>query len=209
MVCAVLASTPASYAQTADDPLGLNAGTILLRGRLVAILPADKDSTITRIGGNVEVSNSFTPEVDVSYFLTDHIALEGEAGITHNSLTADNTALGRIDVGKIWGAPFLALLQYHFLPHARWNPYAGVGIAVLSYFAEEPGGGFVQQLSVTPEVGAAFEAGIDWRITSRWYGNLDMKKLLVNSYATVNDGAIDATDHVDPLIVGIGIGYRF
>ena len=209
MLWAALASAPASHAQTADDPLGLTAGTVLLRGRLVGILPDDRDNSITVIGGHIAVSNSITPEVDLSYFLTDHIAVEGEAGITRNSLTAEDTALGDARVGHVWGAPLVALLQYHFLPRSRWNPYAGVGVSFLPYFDAQPAGGLVQQLSVRSEVGAAFQAGIDLEITDRWYGNLDIKKLLVSSYASVNDGEITSTGHVSPIIVGIGIGYRF
>jgi outer membrane protein len=209
MACAMLASPKACHAQSAANPFGLTAGTILVRGRIVGILPDNSDSTITRIGGHIKVSNSITPEVDISYFVTDHIAVEGEAGITHNTLTAEDTALGTIAVGKIWGAPIVALLQYHLLPRARWNPYAGVGVAVLPYFSAQPGGGIVEQLSVRSEVGAAFQAGIDVHITGDWFGNLDVKKLLVSSYASVNDGDITSAGHVSPIIVGLGIGYRF
>ncbi|WP_419759529.1 OmpW/AlkL family protein [Acidisoma sp.] len=209
LVCAMLVSSPVSHAQTASDPLGLTAGSFLLRGRLVGIFPNNSDSTISLIGGHIEVSNSITPEVDLSYFLTDHLAIEGEAGITRNNLTAEDTALGRLDVGKVWGAPIIALLQYHLLPRSRWNPYAGVGVAFLPYFDAQPAGGLVQQLSVQSEVGAAFQAGIDLQVTGRWYGNLDLKKLIVSSAATVDDGAIEANGHIDPLIVGLGIGYRF
>jgi outer membrane protein len=208
-LCAMLASAPASHAQTASDPFGLTAGTVLLRGRIVGIFPEKSDSTITVIGGHVQVSNSATPEVDVSYFFTDHIAVEAEAGVTHNSLSAEDTALGSIDVGKVWGAPVIALVQYHLLPRSRWNPYAGVGIAFLPYFDAQPAGGLVQELSVKSEVGAAFQAGIDVQITGRWYGNVDFKKLIVGSYASVDDDAITSSGHINPIIVGLGIGYRF
>ena len=205
----MLASSPICHAQTANDPSGLTAGTFLLRGRLVGIFPDNSGSTISVIGGNIDVSNSITPEADLSYFLTDHLAIEGEAGITRNRLTAEDTALGRVDVGKIWGAPIVAVLQYHLLPRSRWNPYAGVGIAFLPYFGAQPAGGLVQELSVKSEVGAAFQAGVDLQMTGRWYGNLDIKKLFVSSSAIVDDGEIEATSHISPIIVGLGIGYRF
>jgi outer membrane protein len=209
IIYAALSWVSVANAQTAADPLGLTAGTVLLRGRIVGILPDDHDNEISAIGGHVEVSNSVTPEVDLSYFLTDHLAIEGEAGVTHNRLTAKNTALGDIDVGQVWGVPVIAILQYHLLPRSRWNPYAGVGIAFLRYFDAQPGGGLVQQLSVQSETGAVFQAGLDFEITDRWYGNFDIKKLLVSSRATVDNGAITATGNISPIIVGMGIGYRF
>jgi len=205
----MLAFLQPCHAQTAADPFGLTAGTILLRGGIVGILPDNSDSTITRIGGHIAVSDSVTPDFDLSYFVTNHVAIEGIAGVTHNSLTAVDTVLGRIDVGTVWAAPMIALLQYHGLPQSGLNPYAGVGLAVLPYFDAEAAGGLVRQLSVRSEIGAAFQAGVDWHITDHWYGNLDVKKLLVSSYASVNDGRITSTGHVSPIIVGLGIGYRF
>jgi outer membrane protein len=208
LLCALLTLASPSHAQSASDTSGLTAGTFLLRGRAVGIFP-NKGGPITTIGGYIAVSNSATPEVDLSYFVTDHIAIEGEGGITRNTLTAKDTVLGRVDVGSVWGAPVLALLQYHLLPLARWNPYAGVGVAVLPYFDAQPAGGRVQELSVRSEVGAVFQAGIDLRITDRWFGNLDIKKLLVKAYASVDDGAFTSSGHLNPLLVGLGIGYRF
>jgi len=205
----MLVLAPPGHAQTDNDPLGLTAGTILVRGRIVGILPQNSGSPVSVIGGHINVSNSVTPEVDVSYFFTDHIAIEAEAGITRNTLTAENTAIGDVGVGRVWSAPVVALLQYHLLPQSRWNPYLGAGVAVLPYFDEQPAGGLVQQLSVQSEVGAAFQAGLDVRIAGRWYGNVDIKKLLISSYASVDDGAITSSGHVNPLIVGLGIGYRF
>jgi outer membrane protein len=209
MLCSMLNAVPAADAQTAVDPFGLTAGTFLLRGRIVGILPDNHDNSVSVIGGHVEVSNSITPEVDLSYFMTDHLAIEVEAGVTHNRLIAENTVLGDVDVGKVWGAPVLALLQYHVLPRSRWNPYAGVGVAFLHYFDAEPAGGLAQQLSVQSETGAVFQAGLDLELTDRWYGNLDIKKLLVSSHASVNDGELTATGNISPIIVGFGIGYRF
>jgi outer membrane protein len=209
IVCVLLAAAPPSYAQTAAGPYALTAGTFLLRGRLVGILPDNRDNSITVIGGHIDASDSVTPELDLSYFLTDHIAIEGEAGITHNSLTAEDTALGTVDVGKVWAAPVVAVLQYHLLPRARWNPYIGAGVGVLPYFDPQAAGGLARQLSVQSEVGAVLQGGIDLQIADHWYGNLDIKKFLIHSSATVNDGALTATGHISPLILGIGIGYRF
>jgi outer membrane protein len=117
--------------------------------------------------------------------------------------------LGTVAIGKVWGAPVIALAQYHLLPHARGNPYVGVGVAFLSYFDAQPGGGILRQLSVDSEVGAALQLGMDWRISDHWYGNIDAKKLFVSSQASVNDGAITSSGHINPFIVGLGIGYRF
>ena len=208
-VFALLLASPRLHAQALNDPGGLTAGAFVLRGRVVGIFPDNGNSTITRIGGYIQVDNSVSPEIDLSYFITDHIAIEGETGVTRNTLTAEDTRLGTVAVGKVWSAPVLLVLQYHVLPHRRWNPYLGAGLAVLPYFGAQPAGGLVQQLSVQSEVGAALQAGVDYELTNHWYGNVDIKKLFVASYASVDDGSITSSGHINPLIIGLGIGYRF
>jgi outer membrane protein len=206
---ALLAAIPSGHAQTVDNTSGLTAGDFLLRGRIVGVFPDNGNSTITRIGGYIQVDDTVSPEFDLSYFITDHLAVEGETGVSHSSLSAEDTRIGSVSIGKVWSAPVLLVLQYHLLPSRRWNPYIGAGLSILPYFDTQPAGGLVQQLSVRSEVGAALQAGIDYRFTDRWYGNFDIKQLFVASYASVNDGEITSSGHVNPLIVGLGIGYRF
>jgi outer membrane protein len=208
-LAACVASAP-GHAQSANGAdQGLTAGAFLLRGRIVGVFPDNGNSTITRIGGYIQVNDSVSPEFDLSYFVTDHIAIEGETGVSHSTLTAEDTQLGNAAIGKVWSAPAVLVAQYHLLPHSRFNPYLGAGIAVLPYFGEQPAGGLVQQLSVRSEVGAALQAGFDYRFADHWYGNVDLKQLFVASYASVDNGLITSTGHVNPLIVGLGIGYKF
>ena len=207
MVVSLITSVPV-LAQAADND-GLTAGSLLLRGRVIGIFPEDSDSTITPIGGTIHVESTVSPEVDLSYFVTDHIAIEGEAGVLHSSLSANNTAFGDVSIGKVWSAPFDLTLQYHLLPHSRFNPYLGAGLNVTSYFGEQAAGGLVQNFSVDPAVGAVLEIGADYEIAGRWYGNLDVKQLLLGAHAHINNGEVDAKDNLNPVIVAAGIGYHF
>lgn len=207
--CAVILACPTARAQSPSDPSNLTAGTLLVRLRAVGVFPIGQNTHIAPIGGYVHIDDTVSPEFDLSYFLTDHLAIEGEGGFARNSLTAENTAMGSISIGKVWSAPVILVLQYHLLPQSRWNPYFGAGIGILPYFDAQPAGGAIRQLSVTSEVGATLQAGMDVHLTGPWYGNVDLKKLLIDSYATVNHGAITASGHINPWIIGFGIGYRF
>lgn len=206
---ALSVSATAALAQTVDLGDDLVAGSFLVRGRIVGVLPQHNGSTITRIGGHLDNSNSVSPELDLSYFFTDHIAVEGETGILHTKLTAVDTRLGTVDIGKVSSVPLFIVPQYHLLPHARFNPYLGVGLAIVPYFNDEPAGGLVQQLSVSSEVGAVFQFGVDYRVTGPWYANFDVKKLILGAHATANNGLLSASGQVNPWIIGGGIGYRF
>lgn len=207
--CALFIACPTSQAQSTGDTSSLTAGAFMVRLRGVGVFPIGQNTSITPIGGFVHIDDAILPEVDLTYFLTDHIAIEGEAGVAQNTLTAEDTAMGTVPIGKVWSAPVILVLQYHVLPHSRWNPYFGAGLGVLPYFGAQPAGGPTQQLSVTSEVGATLQAGMDVGLTDHWYGNIDVKKLLIDSYASVNQGAITASGHINPWIVGFGVGYRF
>ena len=206
---ALSVSVTVASAQTVDLGENLVAGSFLVRGRVLGVLPQHNGSAITRIGGHLDNSDSVSPELDLSYFFTDHIAVEGETGILHTTLTAKDTRLGTVDIGKVSSVPVFIVPQYHLLPHARFNPYLGVGLAIVPYFDDQPAGGLVRQLSVSSEVGAVFQIGVDYRVSGPWYANFDVKKLILSAHATANNGLISASGQVNPWIIGAGIGYRF
>lgn len=201
-----LLSPRQSFAQSSE---GLTAGSFLLRGRVVGVLPRHGGTTIKPIGGYINDSNTVSPEIDLSYFFTDHLAIEGETGIVHQTLTAVNTRLGTVPIGRVSSVPIILMGQYHFRPRARLNPYLGIGIAITPYYGVEAAGGRIQQLSISSEVGAAFQMGVDYQVQGPWYANFDVKKLLLSAEASANDGKVSATGQVNPWVIGAGIGYRF
>jgi len=71
---APLSLAPRAAAQ--ETPVGKSAGAFLIRLRGLAVVPQTSESSITVIGGKVDASTTFDPEVDFSYFLTDNLALE-------------------------------------------------------------------------------------------------------------------------------------
>ena len=65
--------------------------------RLRAInVDTDVDSS-TSIGGNVTASITTVPELDISYFWTDHIATELILAVTPHDMGATGTALGELE----------------------------------------------------------------------------------------------------------------
>jgi outer membrane protein len=210
MVCMFgLCAVPGARAQSASPTTGFRAGDMMVRLRVVGIIPNHGGNPITPVGGNFENANIATPEVDFSYFLTRRIAVEAELGVFQESIKAVNTAFGTVPVGTVDAVPFVLSAQYHLLPDARINPYIGIGLAVVPYLNAQPAGGIVQQLSVNTEAGPVFELGADIRIVGRWYANLDVKKIVLPGQASANNGMLNASGQINPWIVGGGIGYRF
>ncbi len=60
--------------------------------------------------------------------------------------------------------------------------------------------------------GPALQVGIDIGLGNGWYLNADVKKTWLDTKVTWQNsvgGTIIARDHLDPLTVSLGFGYRF
>ncbi|OON59438.1 hypothetical protein B0920_23960 [Massilia sp. KIM] len=176
----------------------------LLRGRAVHIDPVNHASPIGGAGNadRIEVSSKTIPEVDISYFITPHIAAE-------LVLTYPQKHSVRLDgqrIGSFRHLPPTLSLQYHFQPGAAFNPYVGLG---LNYTRISK----VRLLEGLCELendswGASVGAGVDYRLNERWSLNVDVKKLQIRSDVFVGGAKISKLK-VDPVLFGVGVGYRF
>lgn len=201
-------------AQTADtsatgtDPgVGKAAGTFMVRARVLGVIPLNSSSS-TSIGGTVQATATATPEVDFSYFATDHIAFELIAATTYHTINVNNSALGNLKVGNTWLLPPSLTVQYHFGPKEAFSPYVGVGVNYSIFYATS-GSGIVNNLSLQDNFGAVIQAGVDYNFSGRWFANFDVKEIFLSTKAKLNGGAITAKDALNPVIIGAGIGYRF
>jgi len=57
--------------------------------------------------------------------------------------------------------------------------------------------------------GIALQAGIDIEITDGIYLNADVKYIMMESDWSINNGAVTGSAEINPLIIGLGVGYRF
>ena len=77
---------------------------LLMRARILGVVPDDSSSTITLIGGNAEVDDSVTAELDFTYFFIgasanffDEIIPDGEEGMIPEEFT--NLPLPKLNLG--------------------------------------------------------------------------------------------------------------
>lgn len=195
-----------------NEPLvGKEAGTFMVRARAIGVIPEDNSSSISVIGGHVTATAQAAPELDFSYFLTDHFAVELIAATTRHDVKASGTAVGDVDVGSVWALPPTLTLQYHFLPHSAFSPYVGAGLNVTFWYGASPANPPVTHFSVGTGVGPALQAGIDYNIFGHWFLNVDVKQIFLNTDAHVDalGTTVKARTSLDPLVVGMGVGYRF
>jgi outer membrane protein len=181
----------------------ISKGDILVRARVLGVMP-DESATVKPLGGSVSINNSFVPEVDGTYFLTDHIGVELIAAVTPHKV--HHTPTG-INLGKL--LPPTLTAQYHFNPKGKIKPYVGAGLNYTHFFNEDAPGGTITKIDYKDTWGWAAQAGVDVQISDRWYLNLDVKKIKIEPDVVINSGAITAAAKINPVIVGFGIGYRY
>ncbi len=204
-------------ANAADDTVGVGAGDILVHARAVAVMPQlSNDAHDNLLNGSINVSNDYIPELDASYFFTDHIAAEIIAGTSRNKVTDHGSAVGNLDLGHVWLLPPTVTLQYHPLAHNKFDPYVGAGLNYTIFYGSN--GCDLQGVTGTSckvdyknGVGYALQAGLNYEVAQNWFLNLDVKYIDLHTTADVYSGGAHTSARVaiDPILLGLGVGYRF
>ena len=194
---ALAAAAAALFTTTTAFAQDIPAGSILLRARAVHLDSANKDGT----GLGLTVNDKWIPEVDVSYFFTPNIAAELVLTVPQKHTVSSNGTA----IGSLRHLPPTLLLQYHFNA-GGFKPYVGAGINFTRFSSVNVLGG-AATLDRT-STGAALQIGVDIPLAKDLYLNVDVKKLFIKT--TVSAGGAALGDFkVDPLLVGVGLGWRF
>lgn len=176
----------------------------LVRVRAVHLDTADKSDPVGRVGASdrLTVSDKTIPEFDVSYFFTPNLA--AELVLTYPQ--KHDVMLDGQNIGTFKHLPPTLMLQYHFVLDSPVKPYIGAGLnyTVFSKVKLLNGGAGLEHDSV----GLALQAGVDYAIDKNWSLNFDIKKLQLRSDVYVG-GAKASRVKADPLLLGVGVGYRF
>jgi outer membrane protein len=190
----------------ASMTLGAQAkeGDWVLRARAIDVIP-DESASVTVVGEGVDLTNTIVPELDLSYYLTDNIALELIAATSNHNVHA---TAGNLDLGDVWALPPTLTAQYHFINDTGINPYVGAGINY-THFYNDQAGTAINTIKYSDSVGPALQAGVDYKIDDKYSLNLDVKKIWMNSDVEINGGAINADVDINPWVVGVGVGYTF
>ncbi len=172
------------------------AGDLLVRTRAVHLDSANKDST----GLDLSVNNKWLPEVDFTYFLSPNLAVELILTVPQkHTLSA-----GSAEIGSLKHLPPTLTVQYHF-PTGSVKPYVGAGLNYTRFSSVNlPAGVDIKRNSV----GAALQAGVDIPIGKDMYLNFDVKKVYIGTKVS-SGGSEIGKFKVDPVLVGVGLGWKF
>lgn len=190
LALAAAAIAPAVQAQAAGD--------LVARARLVYLDPANKDDIA---GLDVTVNSKVIPEVDFTYYVTPNFA--AELILTYpqkHDVKANGTK-----VGTLKHLPPVLTAQYHFTGMGAFKPYLGAGVNYTRFMSVDlPTGLEIEKNSF----GLALQAGMDFALDKQLSLNVDIKKAMIRTDLSAG-GTNLGTIKVDPLLVGVGVGYKF
>ncbi|MEM9169442.1 MAG: OmpW family protein [Pseudomonadota bacterium] len=216
MLRSLLALTAAGSALLA--PAFAEQGDFILRLRGIVVAPTDEVSDIlpTFPGSSLDVQNAVVPELDLTYFLTDRIAVEAIAAISPHGIDATGDLEGLGEVAETLVLPPTITLQYHFAPDAAMRPYVGVGINYTLFFSSDARQSLIDavgptSVDINDSIGVSFQAGVDFMINERWSLNADVKYIRIDTTATLDSGGLinQADIELHPIVAGFGVGYHF
>lgn len=217
VVAVALAAVPARAQDVGDT--GIRAGDVLLRARAIMVAPNESSGGIlpTFPAEKVSLNNSFMPEVDVTYMVTDNIGFELIASTTKHAASGRTGTTGAIGkLASTWVLPPTLTAQYHFNSHGAVRPYVGAGVNYSIFWDEKASKGLVgavgpTKVRMSDSLGWAVQAGIDIDLTPNVFANFDVKYIDIDTNARLTTTAIGTQRvgvHVDPIVVGVGLGIR-
>jgi len=202
VLCAM--SSGAAFAQQAD------AGPWQVRVRAVHLDSDNGGSTNPNLG--LSINDKTMPEFDISYFFTPNFAAELILTYPQKHDLRSNGALG--DLGKIGSLKHLPptlTAQYHFTNFGAFKPYLGAGVNYTRFSGvrfDSAVDAALQPSIKKNSFGGALQVGFDYALDKNWSLNFDVKKVYIKTDVR-SAGTKVGTFKVDPLLVGVGVGYRF
>ena len=210
--------TVAAGALLASFSAGAEDGNWMARVRAVHVGWAQESSPVVPLGvpaNGIHLENKTIPEVDISYFFTKNLA--AELILTYPQ-KHNVSVVGVGVVGSLKELPPTLTLQYHFMPDAQFRPYVGAGfnyttfsgvnLAPLDTVSQTAAPGGTNSVS-SSSVGGALQAGFDVKVGANSYINLDVKKVYIQTDLTNSVAGKLSTIKGDPLLVGVGYGFKF
>ena len=192
LAAALLCSLVAGSAM-AQQPV---EGPWMVRARAVHLNSANGDST----GLGLTINDKWIPEVDVSYFFNKNVAVELVLTVPQKqTLSSRGTAIGTLK-----HLPPTLMAQYHF-EATGFKPYLGAGVNYTRFSSVSlPAGVDIDRNSWGP----ALQAGVDIPLGGNLYLNFDVKKVYIRTDVTAG-GAGLGKFKIDPVLFGMGLGWRF
>jgi len=170
-------------------------------------------------GTKIDVKDATAAFVTFTYMLTDHVAVQTFLGGPYKH---DIVGAGAIEgvgkIGEVRQVSPTVVAQYRFLEaQSPLRPYAGLGVTYAYFFKEQGSGaltaitnpgGTPTRVNADNAWGLSPQLGAVYAFNDRWFADLSVIKTFIKNTTHLSSGqSIDAK--LDPLSVGLTVGYRF
>ena len=178
-------------------------GPWMVRARAVHLDSSNGDST----GLGLAINNKWMPEVDITYFFNKNVAMELILTVPQKqTISASGT-----NIGSLKHLPPTLTAQYHFTDLGGFKPYLGAGVNYTRFSSVrfDP----AVDAALNPSIdknsfGWALQAGVDIPLSKNLYLNVDVKKVQIKTDVSSFGGKVGEFK-VNPVLVGVGLGWRF
>lgn len=175
----------------------VSEGPWMVRARAVHLNSSNGDSTPL----DLSINDKWLPEVDISYFINPNVAIELILTVPQKQ----TLSAGGLAIGSFKHLPPTLTAQYHFTNFGGFKPYVGAGVNYTRISSVNlPAGVTVDRNSFGP----ALQVGVDIPVAKNMYLNFDIKKVYIRTDVAAGGSKI-GTFKVDPVLVGVGLGWRF
>ena len=201
------ATAPAQAHEAGDWIIRAGVGVIDPKSDNLTFATTDLD--LGDIDVKVQVDSATSITLSGTYMFTRNWAFDILAAYPFNhDINAE--VVGLIGSEKIADTDVLPptfSIQYHFMPDADFQPYAGLGVNYTTFFNTDVVGGGAS-LDLDNSFGVAAQFGVDWMLNDSWLLNADLRWIDIETDAKL-DGVTLGTVSIDPWVYSINVGYRF
>lgn len=227
MYKSLVALSVAALAATAPLAHAYETGDFVIKGGIISLQP-DEDSgkisagALGKVGGTkATLDHDEQFGLDLSYFVTDHLAVDLLLATPFN-LNAGYKGLGGAGLpdSKLGDfkalPPTLSLVYYPLEKSYPVQPYVGVGVNYTTFFDEglssdAKSKGF-HGLDLDDSWGVAAQVGVDWRLTDNLFVNTQVRYVDLDTTAESNldgVGKVKVDVDVKPWVYMLALGYKF
>lgn len=207
LICSATAASAQSeplYSK-GDWVVGVNAARVLTEEKFDSVSAAGAPVP----GAALSINDDTTLSFDVSYFVSRRIALNFFGGVPASATLQGDGTLAGLKLGETNYGPAILSLQYHLPVTERTDVYAGAGVGRLLFLNERDGA--VTNFNVEDAWAPAFQAGLRYRVSGNWLANFDVRYVPFDAEISgaLGPAPVRAQVKVDPVILNVGVAYRF
>jgi outer membrane protein len=187
-------------------------GPFLVRVRALDLRTANQSDAIPALGvaaDKIDVSSKWIPDIDLEYYFAPDWSSELVLTVPQSH---DVSVAGVGNIGSFKQLPPTLTAKYHFNSGGSFSPYLGAGLnltLIMDVNLAVPGSPSLPLKLDNHSVGGAVQAGFDIKLAEHWSANFDAKYVQIHSDVKLADGTKVSAVQVNPLLVGVGVAYRF